>query len=48
MDLKCIVSGCKNAEPQIQYHFDTGGKLRTSWTERPLDLAVPVGIRISW
>jgi RNA polymerase sigma-70 factor (ECF subfamily) len=36
------------AEPQIQYHFDTGGKLRTSWTERPLDLAVPVGIRISW
>lgn len=36
------------AEPQIQYHFDTGGKLRTSWTERPLDLALPVGIRISW
>ena len=36
------------AEPQIQYHFNPGGNVRTSWTERPLDFAVPIGIRFTW
>lgn len=36
------------AEPQIQYHFDSGGNVSTTWTERPLDFAVPIGIRFSW
>lgn len=36
------------AEPQIQYHFGPGGNVRTTWTERPLDLAVPIGIRFTW
>ncbi|MBE6232490.1 MAG: sigma-70 family RNA polymerase sigma factor [Bacteroidales bacterium] len=35
-------------EPQLQYHFDTGGNVTTTWTERPVDFAIPVGIRFSW
>ena len=35
-------------EPQVQYHFDAGGKVATVWTERPVDFAVPVGIRFFW
>ena len=36
------------AEPQLQYHFNPGGNVRTTWTERPLDFAVPIGIRFTW
>lgn len=36
------------AEPQLQYHFNPGGNVRTIWTERPLDFAVPIGIRFTW
>ena len=36
------------AEPQLQYHFNPGGNVRTTWTERPLDFAVPIGIRFNW
>ena len=36
------------AEPQMQYHFNTGGNVHTTWTERPLDVAVPIGIRFTW
>ena len=36
------------AEPQIQYHFKSGGNVHTTWTERPLDFAVPIGIRFTW
>lgn len=36
------------AEPQLQYHFNPGGNVRTIWTERPLDFAVPIGIRFNW
>ena len=36
------------AEPQIQYHFNPGGNVHTTWTERPLDVAVPIGIRFTW
>lgn len=35
-------------EPQLQYHFSPAGNVNTIWTERPLDLAVPIGIRFSW
>lgn len=35
-------------EPQLQYHFAPAGNVNTIWTERPLDLAVPIGIRFSW
>ena len=36
------------AEPQLQYHFNPGGNVPTTWTERPLDFAVPIGIRFNW
>lgn len=36
------------AEPQIQYHFDSRGNVQTTWTERPIDFAVPIGIRFTW
>lgn len=36
------------AEPQLQYHFTPGGNVPTTWTERPLDFAVPIGIRFNW
>ena len=36
------------AEPQLQYHFNPAGNVRTTWTERPLDFAVPIGIRFNW
>ena len=36
------------AEPQLQYHFGSDGDVKTTWTERPLDFAIPIGIRYSW
>lgn len=39
---------CIYAEPQLQYHFTPYGDVKTTWTERPLEFAMPVGIRFSW
>lgn len=36
------------AEPNLHYYFDTGDGIKTIRTEKPLNIALPIGIRLSW
>ena len=32
----------------IQYFFNTGSEIRNAWTDRPLGVSIPIGIRYTW
>ena len=32
----------------IQYFFNTGSEIRDAWTDRPLGVSIPIGIRYTW
>ncbi|MDO4164661.1 MAG: sigma-70 family RNA polymerase sigma factor [Bacteroides sp.] len=36
------------AEPGIRYYFKNKRSPNTLWTQRPLDVSLPIGIRFSW
>lgn len=36
------------AEPAINYHLNSSHGTPTIWTDRPLDVTIPLGLRISW
>lgn len=36
------------AEPSLNYHLNSNHGTPTIWTDRPLDVTVPLGLRISW
>lgn len=36
------------AEPSLQYYFHPGGDIRTIRTDRPLEFAIPIGLRLTW
>lgn len=36
------------AEPNLHYYFNKGNSMKTIRTEKPLDVTIPIGIRLSW
>lgn len=36
------------AEPSLRYYFDPGGKIETIRQEKPTEIAIPVGLRLTW
>ena len=36
------------AEPSFKYYFNTGGDINTIRQERPLELTIPIGIKMTW
>lgn len=36
------------AEPVTNYHLNSNHGTPTIWTDRPLDVTIPLGLRISW
>mgnify|MGYP002644248085 CR=1 FL=1 len=36
------------AEPNLHYYFNNGDGIKTIRTEKPFDVALPIGIRLSW
>ena len=36
------------AEPSFKYYFNTGGDINTIRQEKPLELTIPIGIKMTW
>lgn len=36
------------AEPSFKYYFNTGGNINTIRQEKPLELTIPIGIKMTW
>ena len=36
------------AEPSFKYYFNTGGAINTIRQEKPLELTIPIGIKMTW
>ena len=36
------------AEPSFKYYFNTGGEINTIRQEKPLELTIPIGIKMTW
>lgn len=36
------------AEPNLHYYFNKGNRIKTIRTEKPFDVTIPIGVRLSW
>lgn len=36
------------AEPSLRYYFNPGGKIETIRQEKPVEIVVPIGLRLTW